>query len=87
MRSLRDMVGFLFSGDRGNPGLGDRGTPGQPNQGGSAVSHVVGVFTVNNACTGNETIQYTATGPVCTMTPISLPASFTITGQATCFCS
>jgi hypothetical protein len=55
--------------------------------GGSAVSHVVGVFTVNQACTGNQTVQYAATGPVCTMTPISLPLSFNITGQATCFCS
>ncbi len=52
----------------------------------TGVSHALSVWTVQNACTGTETIQYTATGTICRL-PGSLAASFNISGQSSCFCS
>jgi hypothetical protein len=57
--------------------------------GGSAVSHALGVFTENDngACNGAVTVQYTATGALCTLMPLDLQASFNIAGSGSCFCS
>ncbi len=52
----------------------------------TGVSHVLSVWTVQNACTGTEAIQYTATGTICKL-PGTLTASFNIGGQSSCFCT
>ena len=56
---------------------------------GSTVSHSLAVWTPshNDVCNGAETVQYTATGPICTVLPVNLQASFNITGLGSCFCT
>jgi len=50
------------------------------------VSHVLSVWTVQNACTGTQAMQYAATGTICKL-PGTLTASFNIGGQSSCFCT
>jgi hypothetical protein len=53
--------------------------------GGGTISDALRPFT-SKACTATETISYASSGPRCTA-PATLQATFTITGQSSCFCS
>jgi hypothetical protein len=54
---------------------------------GTSVSYRMRVWTVQSACAGNQQIEYSATGTLCTALPLTLQASFNITGQTSCFCT
>ena len=62
-------------------------TPSSSVPAGTSVFYMMRVWTVNQACAGNDQIEYSATGTLCTALPLTLQASFNITGQATCFCT
>lgn len=74
------------SGSGGGFGLSGF-SPSNAVAGGGMISHQVTVSSAGG-CSGSNTIVYTVTGTVCTETPLSLPASFNISGSSTgCFCS
>ncbi|MGH9886495.1 MAG: choice-of-anchor D domain-containing protein, partial [bacterium] len=54
---------------------------------GTSVFYMMRVWTVFSACAGNAPIQYSATGTLCTALPLTLQASFNISGQTSCFCT
>lgn len=53
---------------------------------GETINQPVSVSTLG-PCTGTATVSYQATGTICTTLPVTLNASFTISGQSSCFCS
>lgn len=52
---------------------------------GDSVTFTVQPYTTS-ACTGMEALSFTATGPLCTL-PLTIPASFSLTGSPTCTCN
>ncbi len=53
---------------------------------GMTIDHQLSVFTFG-PCEGTGTVEYAASGSVCTTTPAVLNVSYSIVGSSSCFCS
>lgn len=53
---------------------------------GGTIDHQLSVFTFG-PCEGTGTVEYSASGSVCTTTPAVLNVSYSIVGSSSCFCS